>query len=591
MTRRERIMNGAAFYVAFYRKNPHIFAEQYLRLRLKLFQKVLLIMMNVCNTLVFLGSRGIGKSFLTAIFCVTRCILYPGTKIAIASGTRSQAINVLEKIMLELVPRSPELAAEIDLKKSKTNGTEAIIVFNNTSVIKVVTASDSARGNRCNVLLLDEFRLISLDVINTVLRKFLTQRRMPDYSELSDEERNAEYAKEKNKIIFGSSAYFADHWSYTRCLDTLKSMIVPGRKDFICSLPYELSIKEGLLDPDIVESEMLESDFSEIKHMMEYEAVFYNSSQDAFFDFNTVSRNRRVQYPMLPATLSGKLKSNANLRIQPKQPGERRLISADIALMASTKFNNDATAIHITRLIPTKAGRYAVNLVYTENNEGMRTEEQALNIRRLYEEFDCDYIVLDARNVGLSILDCLSNDISDPESGEIFPALCTCNNDALAARCVVKGAPKVIWSIIGSSKFNSDIALLMREGFKSGRLRLLVNEYDGEAAMNQLPGFANMDVQDKTRLLMPYINTTLLINEMVNLRHDETNGLVKLSEKSGMRKDRYSSLSYNYYVALQLENEMRRKSVRVEDSDKEEFIFRAPKIKRGAVISAYEKDH
>ena len=579
MSRREKIMTGAAHYVAFYRKNPHVFAEQYLRLRLKLFQKILLIMMNLCTTLVFIGSRGIGKTFLTAIFCVTRCVLYPGTRICIASGTRGQAINVLEKIMLELVPNSPELAAEIDMKQSKTNGTEARVVFFNTSSIKVVTASDSARGSRCNVLLLDEFRLISLDVINTVLRKFLTQRRMPRYDELTEADRQREYAKEKNKIIFGSSAYFADHWSYTRCLDALKSMIVPGRKDFVCSLPYELAIREGLLDPDIVESEMLETDFSEIKHMMEYESIFYNSSEDAFFDFSTVSKNRHIQYPMLPSSLSAKLKSNSNIRIQPKLPGEKRLLSADIALMASTRYNNDATSIHITRLLPTKAGRYTVNLVYTEPNEGLRTEEQALNIRRLYEEYDCDYIVLDTKNVGLSILDCLSSDISDPETGEIFPALCCCNNDDLAARCVVKGAPKTIWAIMGSAKFNSEAALLLREGFKSGRVRMLVNEYDGEDAMNRISGFASMEMPDKTKLLLPYINTTLLINEIVNLRHEESNGLVKLSEKSGMRKDRYSSLSYNYYVALQLENEMRRKTIRVSDDGSTPFVFRAPKIK------------
>ena len=54
---------------------------------------------------------------------------------------------MLEKIMLELKPRSDELAAEIDEKQTKINGTNAQIVFKNTSYIKVVTASDSARGN------------------------------------------------------------------------------------------------------------------------------------------------------------------------------------------------------------------------------------------------------------------------------------------------------------------------------------------------------------------------------------------------------------------------------------------------------------
>ena len=120
--------------------------------------------MNWSSTTVFIGSRGIGKSFLSAVFCVIRCILYPGTKICIASGTRGQSINVLEKIMLELKPNSPELAAEIDEKETKINGTNAQIVFKNTSYIKVVTASDSARGNRANLLLLDE-PCAALDIV------------------------------------------------------------------------------------------------------------------------------------------------------------------------------------------------------------------------------------------------------------------------------------------------------------------------------------------------------------------------------------------------------------------------------------------
>ena len=52
--------------------------------------------------------------------------------------------------MLELKPASPELEAEIDLKQTKVNGTNAQIVFKNSSYIKVVTASDSARGKKYN---------------------------------------------------------------------------------------------------------------------------------------------------------------------------------------------------------------------------------------------------------------------------------------------------------------------------------------------------------------------------------------------------------------------------------------------------------
>ena len=91
MTREERIMNGVASWAEYYRSNPHRFAADYLHLDLRLFQKILLIMMNISVNFVFIGSRGIGKTFLSAIFCVIRCILYPGTRICIASGTRGQA--------------------------------------------------------------------------------------------------------------------------------------------------------------------------------------------------------------------------------------------------------------------------------------------------------------------------------------------------------------------------------------------------------------------------------------------------------------------------------------------------------------------
>lgn len=265
MTRKEKVMEGAAYWGAYYRKNIDKFVEHYLHIRLKKFQRILLCMMFWSTIFVLVACRGLGKTYISAVYCVARSILYPGTRICIASGTRGQAINVLEKIMLELKPISAELRAEINEKDSKINGTNAQIVFKNTSVIKVVTASDSSRGNRCNVLLLDEYRLISKDTIDTILRKFLTLRRMPQYEELTEEERKAEYNKEKNLTIYLSSAYFKDHWSYQKCVDTFKAMMDDGRRQFLCGFPYQLSIQEGLLDAEAVADEMSESDFSEVK--------------------------------------------------------------------------------------------------------------------------------------------------------------------------------------------------------------------------------------------------------------------------------------------------------------------------------------
>lgn len=252
-------------------------------------------------------------------------------------------------------------------------------------------------------------------------------------------------------------------------------------------------------------------------------------------------------------------------------------MSADIALMASTKHQNDASAIFVNQLMPTKAGKYTNNIVYTESNEGMHTEDEALRIRKLFDEFDCDYIVLDTRNVGLSIYDVLARDIADPETGEVYPALSCCNNADLASRCTSYGAAKVVWSVNGSAKFNNDCAIALREGFRTGKIRLLTTEYDGESALAALKGFNNLSLADRSMLLTPYVNTTLLIGELINLKHDSSSGTMKLSEKTGARKDRYSSLSYNYWVSIQLENEMRKSANRSAESFGEVFSIRAPK--------------
>lgn len=183
--------------------------------------------------------------------------------------------------------------------------------------------------------------------------------------------------------------------------------------------------------------------------------------------------------------------------------------------------------------------------------------------------------------VGLGIVDMLIRDIVDPDTGEVYPALSCCNNDDWAARAPV-GAQKVIWAINGSSRFNSDCAVLLREGFKSGKIRLLLSEDDGADNLSEIKGYNGLDERMKLKFQMPYLETTLLINELINLQHEETGGLIKIKEKSGARKDRYSSLSYNYWVACQLEAKLRKKRGAF-DGGEDAFIFRAPKTKGGGV--------
>ena len=559
---------------AFYRENPHIFVKEFLNIELHTFQKILIVMMNWSLFALVVAARGIGKSFIAAIFCCQRAILYPGSKIVLASGTRGQAINIIQKINLELKPKSPALAFEIDEKKSRINGTDAIIVFKNGSYIKVVTAGESARGNRAHILIIDEFRLVPKDVVDTILSRFLSSHRSPDYINLSKEERKKEWAKEKNRTLMFSSAYFADSWAYQKCKDVFEAMKEGDTTQFLCGLPYQLSIQEGLLDAEQVASEMKSGDFSEVKWAMEMGAEWFGAAEDAWFDFPSIAKNRRIQYPMLPSHLAIKLNNNQNIRIPEKQPGEYRILSADIALMSSSKHNNDATSILVNQMKLTKAGRYVSNIVYGEALEGAHTSDQALLIRKYFDEFHCDYIVIDALGAGSGIADLLLRDINDPETGEIYPALSCCNNQEMASRCSSYNAPKVIWAIKASAEFNSNNAFRVREGFRSGRIRLLIPDEEAEKLLTDIKGYSSLPDVSKEAIKKTYYDTTLLVNELINLQHEEKNNRVKVYERSGMRKDRYSSLAYNYAVALEIENKLSKRSRAVVKTN--DFIIKPP---------------
>lgn len=178
--------------------------------------------------------------------------------------------------------------------------------------------------------------------------------------------------------------------------------------------------------------------------------------------------------------------------------------------------------------------------------------------------------------VGLGVYDALARDIVDPSTGEIYPAISCCNNAEMASRCTVIGAEKVIWSIKASAQFNSDCALLLREAFKNNRIRLLNSEYDAESTLKTLRGFDALSPSEKMMFQLPYINTTFLIDELTKLKHDESAGRIRIVERAGMRKDRYSSLAYNYYVSLQLENKLTKRA-NISNRMTDMFVIKPPK--------------
>lgn len=445
---------------------------------------------------------------------------------------------------------SANLKREITSVKIGQN--EGMIEFANGSWIQVVTASDSGRGKRANILIVDEFRMVSLNVINTVLKRFLTAPRQPGY--LS----NPEYKsmQERNKEIYMSSAWYKDSWSFEKVKAYCANMLDSAKRYFICSLPYQISVKEGLLQREQIEDEMSEQDFDEIKFSMEMESLFWGDTDGSFFSFDDISSRRKLKNPMYPPSVI----NNKTYKIPDLKPDERRILSVDVALMASKKHNNDASAIIINSAIPTSGEKYIANIIWMENHEGLNADELALIVRRLYSTYKCTDLVLDCGGVGLTVFDKLAQDIVDPETGELYPALSCYNDKDMADRCKIENAPKVIWSIKGSAAFNNDICINLRNGFKTNKINLLVHEVAGEEILkNKYKTYNKMTLPEQLEYKMPYIQTSLLVTELTKLEYEVKGTNIKIKERTGMRKDRYSSLAYNYWVQCQLEREILRK--------------------------------
>lgn len=539
-----KIMETIAWRAGYYRCNPHRFVKDVLGIQLKLFQKILLWAMMNYNYVMYLAARGQGKTWLTALFCCVRCILWPGTKIIVCSGTLKQANEVLLKIQDDFMKQSPILRSEIE--KCNIGQNDATISFKCGSWIKTRTSTENSRSARANCLIADEFRMIDETILNTVLRKFLTSPRQPKYLN------KPEYAhlQERNKEIYMSSAYFKSSWAYKKAQGYTVNFFDDKKKYFICGLPYQVSIYEGLLSREQLMDEMSEPDFNELIQSMEMECLWFGDEGDNLFKFDEIQKRRKLKTSFMP------LKFYSDKNPVPKVgDAADRILSVDVALMASSKKKrNDAAAISINDAIQSDSTTYHSNFPYMETFEGLTTDALGLVVMRYFYLYKCTQLVLDCSGLGIGVYDFICKDQYDPETGETFKALCSCNNEEMAARCKVKDANKVVWCVKADATFNDQICVSLRNGIQNGKISFLVQDQEAEDILKHtVKNYQKMSITDQTLLKIPYLQTTMMEYELIKLDSEVNNGKIKVKELSGMRKDRYSSIAYSFWCANQLE--------------------------------------
>ena len=546
-------------WITFWRRNPSRFVQYYFGITLHLYQHIILFLMDIYPSICLVAARSAAKSFIIAIYACKEAILRPGARIVVASATKGQAkLIVSEKIQKEILPRSPLLQEEIE--RIRDNQNEIEVFFRNGSSIIVVPANDNARGHRATVMIYEEFRMILKNIIDTVLSPFLYVRQVPCILKYE------EYGSliEEPKEVYISSAWYKNHWMWDLMKIIVKDML---EKDsaIIIGMDYSISLKHAIKPRAFLIKERNKLD--SVAWAIEYENQMIAENAHAYFTYEMLNKNRCLKRPFYPRKNEDVLTRAKNPFAIPRQQGEIRIVACDIATEGGD--SNDNSIFCCIRALPesmeyktsdvngdhveVKQG-YRRQVLYMEPQTEFETTKQAIRIKQLFTDFDADYCVLDTRNAGIAIYDALAKVLYDVERNVEYEPWTCMNDDNLKSRIVIAGQKEVVFSIKAQLETNSRIAVCMKNTLNSKMIELMVPNQEGvEELQRFVPDYATADVETQLFYERPFLETVALINEMISLEYTVQNqtGLIKIEEKSGARKDRYTSVSYgNYFIEL-----------------------------------------
>ena len=562
----ERIVD----WITFYRRNIPVFVEHYLNIPLHWYQIIWLYLLNIYITVVIIAGRASAKSFVIAIFSCAKAILYPNTKVVIASGSKKQAsLIVKEKIQKELMPKSENLRREI--KTIKTSANDIEVIFHNGSSIVVVVGGEGALGYRSTVLIFEEFKRIDKYVVDKVLKPFQMARPAQYRTNEECEQYGVKYREndeflEEAVNIYISSAAPTSHWMGKLLKDTIKSKYKDNTSCMLAT-DYSIALKHAIKTrAQLIEAKRTTDP---ITWREEYENEMLREGANAYFTYGLLTKNQTNKKAIYPRRYEDVKNKHKNPYAIPKQNGEIRILACDMAFIERAN-KNDNSCFTLIRALPESITYTSENVdgktvevkngyrrivPYLEANPGSDVDKQAIRIKQLYYDTECDFLVLDTRNGGLMVYDRLAKVLYDSDRDCEYPAWKCINDKDIANRVNVAGALENVFVINASQKLNNDIAIALRSVLESQMIDLLIPIDEAiDILESNVPEYVSApDAEVMTFYERPYLETQALINEMMSLEYtrNEQTGVITLYETGSNTKDRYVSLAYgNYFIGL-----------------------------------------
>lgn len=263
---------------------------------------------------MFIGSRGLGKSFSLALYSVLACALNPGHKVVIAGATFRQSKFIFEYCE-KIINDSPMFKSMFKYRTSKNVDVWKMFIDDSSiTAIPIGHSGDKVRGLRANDVIVDEFAAHTPQIIEEVLFGFAAIGTNPVQSMIEEMRLNYKksqagskevlqllensYTKKQNKCIISGTAeyyfnHFYDYWiKYKNIIESRgdKSKLeevfngeLPDVFDWrdycVIRMPYSM-LPEGFMDDKVIAR--AKSQMTKALYLKEYEAVFVEDS-DGFF--------------------------------------------------------------------------------------------------------------------------------------------------------------------------------------------------------------------------------------------------------------------------------------------------------------------
>ena len=550
----EAIKPALRQYIAFWREYPDLFVDflqtggdptRKKMLNFYFYQRVFLRIAVRYRQVYAVFPRGYSKSFLAVLSLMVRCILYPGSKLFTSAGGKSQSAGILKEKVDEICRLVPAFNREIDRRPGKTQESKdkCIYRFKNGSYFDNVAANEKARGGRRHAMVAEECVGIDGKILQEVLIPMLSiSRRCLDGTVQRDEALN-------KAQLFITTAGYKNSFPYDKLIQTLVKMVTEPGSAFVLGGTYKIPVLTGQYEKTFVQDQRRDDTFNEAAFGREYESKWSGSVEDAFFNGEAFDRSRQLLQPEYEH--SGRSSAQSYY-----------VIAVDVGRKGC-----DSVAI-IIKVTPQSVGGAFKSIVniYTFRDEHF--ENQAIHLKRLYYKYKAKRMVIDGNGLGIGLLDYLVKSQID-ENGDDYPDFGVFNDEEgyYKQYKTARTEQDALYVVKANAPLNTEAHVNAQTQLSSGKLKFLIDERTAKTKLLQTKVGQNMSPENRAEYLKPFNLTSILKEEMQNLREENEgiNIILKQANRS-IKKDKFSALEYGlYYIKQEEEKVKKRKRFNAKD--------------------------